>query len=53
MEIEREFYSHDSTCSGNDFDPPNERGLKRCRDCSGVFDEKGNGVAVTDKRFDE
>lgn len=52
MEIIREYYQHDSTCDQKSFDEPNERGLKRCQDCSGVFDEKGKGVCITDKRFD-
>lgn len=51
--IEREYYEHDNGCSGTNFEPMNSRGLRRCRDCSGVFDVEGKGVAVTDKRFDE
>lgn len=48
----RERYDHDATCSKKNFTEPNERGLRTCLDCAGVFDEKGNGVAMTDKRFD-
>lgn len=53
--IEREYYDHDSTCSKADerFTPLNDRGLKTCLDCAGIFDAEGKGVAVTDKRFDE
>jgi hypothetical protein len=54
MQIEREYYVHESVCTRKDFYPTNARGLKQCKDCAGVFDAKtGNGVAVTDKRFDE
>lgn len=54
MEIEREYYVHETDCSEKLFTEPNERGLKTCLDCAGVFDAKtGNGVALTDKRFDE
>lgn len=53
MEIEREYYEHDANCSGTNFHPMNERGLRTCKDCSGVFNVEGKGVAVTDKRFDE
>lgn len=52
-EIHREYYSHDAGCSEDNFTEANERGLRICIDCAGVFDEKGEGVAVTDKRFDE
>lgn len=53
MELpERERYEHNSLCDGKTFDEPNERGLKRCLDCSGIFDENGKGVAIQDKRFD-
>lgn len=52
-EIVREYYFHDNECSGKNFTELNERGLKTCLDCGGVFNEDGNGVAVTDKRFDE
>jgi len=53
VEIEREYYVHDATCDQKSFYPPNARGLRTCKDCSGVFDKDGKGVAVTDKRFDE
>lgn len=53
MEIEREYYIHDAMCDEKSFDDPNERGIRRCQDCSGFFDENGKGVAITDKRFDE
>lgn len=51
-EIVREYYEHDSRCDKKSWGPVNDRGLKRCLDCSGIFDENGKGVAVTDKRFD-
>lgn len=54
LEDFREYYEHDSNCSGNNFTEPNdENGLKQCLDCAGVFDQDGNGVAVTSKKFDE
>lgn len=54
MEIEREYYIHDAGCSEKNFAETNERDLKTCLDCAGVFDAKtGKGVSVTDKRFDE
>lgn len=49
----RVFYEHDTECTGKSFYPVNEKGLRTCKECSGVFDAKGKGVAVTDKRFDE
>ena len=52
MEWERVYYIHDSKCSKTNFAPENERGLRTCLDCSGVFDKDGKGVATTDKRFD-
>lgn len=51
-EIVREYYDHDANCSKKNFTEPNARGLRTCLDCAGIFDEKGRGVAVTDKRFD-
>lgn len=49
----REHYVHDNNCSQDNFEEANNRGIKRCKDCSGLFDaETGKGVAVTDKRFD-
>lgn len=53
MEIEREFYEHEPYCDKDNFSLPNERGLRLCNDCAGMFDKDGNGVAVTDLRFDE
>lgn len=52
MEIEREYYQHDAACPADDFHPENDRGLRTCKGCAGVFDKEGKGVAVTDKRFD-
>lgn len=53
MEIEREYYQHDGGCPADNFTETNDRGLKTCLDCAGVFDAKtGNGVATTDRRFD-
>jgi len=48
----RQFYVHDSNCSKDNFEEPNSTGLKTCKDCAGIFDADGKGVAVTDKRFD-
>lgn len=53
METFREYYTHDAGCPAKNFTPLNERGLKTCLDCAGIFDAEGKGVAVTDKRFDE
>ena len=53
MEIDREYYVHDAGCPATNFYPPNARGLRTCKDCAGVFDAAGKGVAITDKRFDE
>lgn len=53
MEIEREYYTHDGGCPAKNFTELNDRGLKTCIDCAGVFDEAGKGVATTDRRFDE
>lgn len=50
---ERTYYEHDAECSKQNFTEENERGLRTCLDCAGVFDREGRGVAVTDKRFDE
>lgn len=52
LEEGRMYYVHDAGCTEKDFEEPNEKGLKRCRECSGIFDKDGKGVAVTDKRFD-
>lgn len=52
-EPQREYYFHDAECTEKNFTPLNDRGLKTCLDCSGVFDEFGKGVATTDDRFDE
>lgn len=52
-EVERVYYEHDSNCTNDDLGDPDEAtGLRMCQKCRGVFDAKGNGVAVTDKRFD-
>jgi DNA-binding transcriptional MerR regulator len=53
MEIQREYYYHDAGCPANRFTEPNENDLRTCLDCAGIFDHKGNGVCVTDRRFDE
>lgn len=53
LEENRVYYQHDIQCSGTNFHPPNDRGLRTCIDCSGVFDEDGKGVCVTSKKFDE
>lgn len=53
LSANREYYQHDGMCPTNRFTELNERGLKTCLDCAGVFDKDGKGVAVTDKRFDE
>jgi hypothetical protein len=50
--VERVYYEHDAGCSKKDFWPPNEWGLKHCKECAGIFDKDGKGVCVTDKRFD-
>lgn len=52
MEVEREYYTHDGGCPADNFTELNDRGLKTCLDCAGVFDEAGKGVATTDRRFD-
>lgn len=48
----RVFYIHDSNCSKRNFEEANSKGLRTCKDCAGIFDAAGKGVAVTDKRFD-
>lgn len=53
MEIQRVYYEHDATCDKDNYEEPNDRGLRTCKDCAGVFDAEGKGVAVTDNRFDE
>lgn len=53
VEHERVYYVHDANCSKTNFTELNERGVKTCLDCAGIFDSQGNGVATTDKRFDE
>lgn len=52
LEANRVYYEHDADCSKENFTSVNDRGLKTCLDCAGIFDENGKGVAVTDKRFD-
>ncbi len=62
LEQERVFYIHDGNCSEKNFTEligtgifdkdGKEKKIKRCLDCSGIFDEEGKGVAVTDKVFD-
>ena len=52
MEIERVYYEHDANCDEKNFTETNDRGLRICLDCAGVFDKEGKGVAVTDRRFD-
>lgn len=52
LESQRVFYEHEGDCSRKNFTVVNERGLKTCLDCAGIFDSAGKGVAVTDKRFD-
>jgi hypothetical protein len=49
---DRIFYEHDADCSKTNFTDSNEDKLRTCLDCAGVFDSEGNGIAVTDKRFD-
>lgn len=53
IEEERVYYTHNAECDKKNFTEPNARGLRTCLDCAGVFDEKGNGVAVTSRKFDE
>lgn len=53
LSANREYYQHDNLCPAKDFTPLNDRGLKTCLDCAGVFDKEGKGVCLTDKRFDE
>lgn len=52
LESQRVYYEHDAACSQTNFTAENEKGLRTCLDCAGVFDASGKGVAVTDKRFD-
>lgn len=52
MEFVREYYNHDLGCPQKNFTEKNDRNLRTCLDCAGVFDEDGKGVCVTDKRFD-
>lgn len=52
LAAQREFYIHDGDCSEKNFQPLEGSDLKRCLDCSGIFDKNGKGVAITDKRFD-
>lgn len=49
----RVFYQHGASCDGKSFTELNERGLKTCLDCAGIFDAEGKGIAVTDRRLDE
>lgn len=53
LEDRREYYVHNESCSGKNLMEPNERGLRTCIDCAGIFDAKGNGIAVTSKKLDE
>lgn len=53
MDIVREYYEHGPLCGKDNFYPENERGLRTCKDCAGVFDKDGKGVCITDRRFDE
>jgi hypothetical protein len=53
IEIQREYYAHEAHCTQTNFWPMNARGLRTCKDCGGVFDVEGKGVATTDVRFDE
>ena len=53
LEERRVYYIHEADCSKDNYTEVNERGLRTCLDCAGVFDGNGHGVAVTDKRFDE
>jgi len=48
----RVYYSHDAGCDGESFHETNGWGLKTCIQCAGIFDAEGNGVCITDKRFD-
>ena len=53
-EYEKVFYFHDPGCDPKkDLSTPNDRGLRNCRGCAGMFDEEGKGVLVNDKRFDK
>lgn len=53
LQDNREYYQHGASCDQKTFTELNERGLKTCIDCAGVFDKDGKGVCVTDRRFDE
>lgn len=53
LEDNRVYYQHDANCSTKNLSPENEKGLRTCLDCAGIFRADGKtGVAVTDKRFD-
>lgn len=51
---QRTFYEHDIECKiPEDLMPVNERGLRGCKGCAGVFKADGvTGVATTSKLFD-
>ena len=53
LEENRIYYSHNGDCGKDNFTELSEKGLKICKDCAGVFDKDGKGVAVQDKRFDK
>ncbi len=54
MEIgPREYYTHNASCAKDNFTELNDRGMKKCLDCAGMFNEDGSGVSLTDTRFDE
>ena len=52
LEANREYYQHGPLCDGKTFTELNERGVKTCIDCAGIFDKDGKGIAVTSKRLD-
>lgn len=53
LQDRREYYEHNESCDQKTFTEPNDRGLRTCLDCAGIFDEKGKGVAVTTSKLDE
>lgn len=53
MEIIRVRYEHNVSCSKSNFLEPNDRGLRTCVDCAGIFDEKDVGIIITSKLMDE
>jgi hypothetical protein len=46
-------YEHDANCDQKTFTQLNDRGLKTCLQCAGVFDAAGKGVRPDDYRFDK